>query len=311
MASQIIFVGYYFFKKANKINFLARYLILNLIGLNGWLPWLVYVYKLGLAANTQPLIPPPTSFNLLQIYLNFVVGFPDLSIQALAISLWPLFLTILFLVFTRKLNYQMKRADYLVINSFIPVVLVYLISFYRSIFLPRYLILIAPALFILLAWILANFGRRMISPATVLILLIMVVALNLQNNSTNSPIKENYQGVVDTINLDATPRDLVAVTAPFTLYPVEYYYQGLAKMESIPNWNRYIQGPIPQFNRNIFQQEIQSDAKVYDRLFLITSYDQGYQTQIVNYLDKNYQRLYLANYSANIQLRIYKLRYDF
>src|SRR5690348_6955035 len=39
------------------------------------IPWGIYVLFLGGAANTQPLIPPPTTFNIFQTFVNFLFGF--------------------------------------------------------------------------------------------------------------------------------------------------------------------------------------------------------------------------------------------
>lgn len=286
--------------------------ILNtaLVGLF-FLPWAIYVYSLGLAANTQPLIPPPTSFNLIQVYLNFLVGFQTQFVQSLAISLWPLLIMILLFVFSRKLKITLESVDYFVITSFLPVILVYIISFYKPIFLPRYLIIVVPSLFTLIAWILVNFGRRVLSGVTGTLLLLMLVSLNYQNNSNLTPVKEDFKQTVEYLESNATSRDLVAVSAPFTVYPIEYYYRGLARIDTIPHWDRYqADASIPRFSPSSLEQQILSYTTVYNRLFTVLSYDQGYQTEIVDYLDNHYQLLDSKNYPSNILVRVYKLRYD-
>ncbi len=40
-----------------------------------FLPWIVYFIRNGAASNTKPLIPPPTSFNIFQTFVNFLFGF--------------------------------------------------------------------------------------------------------------------------------------------------------------------------------------------------------------------------------------------
>lgn len=275
-----------------------------------FLPWLVYVYKLGTAAYTQPLIPPPTTYSIVQIYLNFMVGFQNQTIQSVAISLWPLFFAIMLFIFTHKLDIRMRMVDYFVTVSFLPVILVFFLSFYRPIFLPRYLIFIIPTLFTLLAWLLINFGRELKSKLVVATILIMLLSLNFQDRSFATPVKEDYKNVVSTIQSNATPYDVVVVSAPFTSYPIEYYYSGLTRIETTPLWNRYITGPIPPYSENNLATQMNNYTKKYNRIFLVLSYDQGYQQKVVDYMDKNFKLLDKQDFASNINLRIYQLRYD-
>lgn len=318
LITQLFFLIHFYFKNRQQRHFLPpsyrrlskNYVFVMALLLLIYAPWVFYVMQLGVAAYTQPLITQPTSFNLLQIYLNFLVGFQHQTIQSLVISVWPLFLMVLFFVFTKKLKISMARVDYFLVVSFLPVLLVYLLSFYRPIFLPRYLIFVVPSLFTLLAWILINFGKRFMSVLVIGTLILMLLSLNFQNRSLLTPVKEDYRDTVSYIQAYATPQDIVAVTAPFTIYPIEYYYSGLARLDTIPSWNRYLQGPIPSFSLSALEQQIQQYALVYNRLFVILSYDQGYEASVIDYLDHHYERLNSIDYPAAINVRVYKLRYD-
>ncbi|MCL4384304.1 glycosyltransferase family 39 protein [Patescibacteria group bacterium] len=308
LLSQAIYLLIKKFESSRQLT--ITFILLGACMVNLFLPWAYYVYTLGLAANTQPIIPQPNSFNLLQIYFNFFIGFQNQLIQSIVISLWPLFLMIIFFIFTRQVTVKLQRTDYFVVISILPVLLIYLFSFFKPIFLPRYLIFVTPSLFTLLAWILINFGRQVISIVSVVIIALMLLSLNFQDTSAMTPVKESYREVDKYLVTHATPHDIIAVSAPFTVYPIEYYYGGLARIDTIPHWNRYVQGPIPPFTTNELVSQLKDYAKVYDNIYLVLSYDQGYQGKIVDYMDHHYQRLKSMEFPASIDIRVYKLRYD-
>jgi hypothetical protein len=315
LGSQAIYVIYQLYKakpEEKKIwrRFLYKYTGINLVLILTFLPWIWYVYRLGLASNTQPLIPRPSSISLLLLFVNFIVGFHTATVQSLLLALWPLLLLAIFLIFSRKIKKPLKRTDYFFMMSLMPVFLVYLVSFVKPIFLPRYLIIVVPTLFTLMAWLLSNLGNKLLSGTTTAVLAVMMLSLNFQNIAINTPVKEDYRTVVEEITQKATPFDIVAVTAPFTIYPLEYYYNGLARLDTIPHWNRYVQGPIPPFTTDELQKQVNEYAKIYNRMFVILSYDQGYQQDIINFLDQHYELLGNKRYQASIQMRVYKLRYD-
>jgi len=291
-------------------RFLVAYLGVGVSILVLFLPWLWFVYGLGLAANTQPIIPKATSFDLIQIYINFIFGFQQQGTQSLAVSVWPLFLMLMFFVFTRKMLIKLDRLDYFVVVSFLPVVLVYLVSFYKPIFLPRYLIFVTPAVFVLLAWLLVNFGKKVLSGLSTGMAMVMLVSLNFQSKSILTPVKEDYRDVINLIETQTTPQDIIVASAPFTIYPLEYYYSGTVRIDTIPHWNRYVVGSIPQFSQELLKTQIDNYALTYNRIYLVLSYDQGYQSEIVDYMDHSYQLLDNDLFPANLNLRVYQLRYD-
>lgn len=318
LLSQAIYVLAFILKRVSKKrkpatlhwHFFWGYVVTGMTILMLFLPWVAFVYRLGLAANTQPMIPTATSYNLIQIYLNFIFGFQNQNLQSLAVSVWPLFLMVLFFIFTRKFAVKLLHIDYFVTVSFLPVVIVYLVSFYKPIFLPRYLIFVTPTLFVLLAWLLVNFGKKVMSGLSTGMVMAMMVSMNFQSKSTITLVKEDYRNVVNRVEKEITPQDIVATSAPFTTYPLEYYYKGLARIDTIPHWNRYVVGSISKFTPELLQKQIEDYSKTYNRIFLILSYDQGYQGKIVDYMDHHYQLLENEVFPADINLRVYQLRYD-
>lgn len=281
----------------------------NLLAFLFFIPWLIYVFKEGVAANTQPLITPPTSYNIVQTLVNFTTGFQPQTIQSLMISMWPLTTVVLFFVFTHKKRGSSKNLDYFFLISFLPIVVVFLISFIKPIFLSRYLILVTPTLFFIIAWIILNNSKKVSYVLAVMVSVVLIGLSVFQSLSNQIPIKENYRGITEYLNNYLTNDDVVAISSPFTIYPVEYQYQGRARLDTIPQWNRYTEGAIPNFNLDNLEKQVEEYKNSYNRLCLVLSYDQGYENEIVNYLDTHYALMGTGKFSEDIELRIYKLRY--
>ena len=112
------------------------------------------------------------------------------------------------------------------------------------------------------------------------------------------------------LNKQVRPSDIVAISAPFTVYPIDYYYRGTAKIDTIPQWDRFNRGAIPSFSKADLIKQLNSYKNTYDRMFVVLSYNQGYEDETKDYLDHNFERLKLIRYSPGLELRVYKLRYN-
>jgi mannosyltransferase len=289
---------------------LYMHLLLVFIAVIFFLPWVIYFIQFGFASNSQPLIPSPTSFNFFQAFINFLFGFQSNAVQSILVSLWPIFLLTLFFVFTKRDEQAGESINYFAFATFLPVILIFLGSYIKPIFLTRYLILVTPTLFILIAWMFSGYHKKGSRLIFGILFVIMFVLLVYQNISTTTPTKENYLGVADFLDTHATGSDIVAVSAPFTIYPLEYSYQGDTKIETVPLWDRFAHGSIPAYSQSKLIAQLASYKSQYNNLYVVLSYDQGYQKNIEQFLDKNYQRLYLKDFSPGLEVREYKLRYD-
>ena len=274
-----------------------------------FLPWALYFLQLGAASNSQPLIPPPTSFNIFQAFINFLFGFQSNAIQSVLISLWPIFVLSFFFVFTKREQEAGESINYFAFATFLPVVLIFLGSYLRPIFLSRYLILVTPTLFILISWIFSGYHKKGSRVIFGVLFTMMFALLVYQNIATTTPLKENYEGAAHYLEAHATPSDIVAVSAPFTIYPIEYTYQGNTKIETIPLWDRYSHGAIPAYSQGNLISQLKSYQTQYDHLFVVLSYDQGYENNIKQYLDNHYKQLDKKEFSPGLEVREYQLRY--
>lgn len=274
------------------------------------IPWILYVFTLGSFSNAKPLLPSPTSYNIFQTFVNFIFGFQSQPIQTALVALWPLAVMILFFIFTRKKSVSLVNTDYFILVTFLPIILVFAISYFRAIFLSRYLILVVPTLFFIIAWEFANYPRRISFIMTSVFVISMFGLLIYQNTSEVTPVREDYRQVANYLGIYATPKDIIAVTAPFTIYPIEYSYEGKARISTIPEWNRYSEGSIPAFSENNLEEQIKRYKKQYAKIIVVFSYDQGYEVNIRKYFDLNYQLVGNKSFSPGLDVRSYKLRYD-
>lgn len=296
-----------------QIKFLANYFGIIIVSLLFFLIWGIYTYKLGSAVNTQPIIPAPTSFNIIQVLTLFIFGFQNQLAQTLFVSLWPLSIMLLFLVFTKRRKTGIIFLEYFILVSFLPIILAFTLSYViKPIFLARYLIVTVPSIFLLISAMLLNYPRRISSFLVTALIIFMFTLMLYQNTSAQTPVREDYKAATQVLNDLATPKDIIVVSAPFTVYPVEYSYRGKAKIDTIPPWNRFneTEGVIPGFNVSNLETQIQNYRKDYRKMFLLLSYDQGYERDIRNYLDNNLEMEKSIKFSLNMELRVYKLKYD-
>lgn len=275
----------------------------------GFLPWAWYVWSLGTAGYQDPLLPTPTTVNLFSTFSQFLFGFQTDHINTFFLSLWPIALILGFLTL-RKNARLTPQTEYLLISVVCAVMVAFALSFIVPLFVSRYLIFTIPALYLLLASMIDVYPRGIGQGVRWCVIILMILMLGSEVVSPATPVKENYRDAVAYLNTRATPRDIVVVSAPFTVYPVEYYYHAPAPLETLPLWNRYAFGPIPPFTEDSLPTEVGSLASDHQTLWLLLSYNQGYEEKIRIYFDTHYQRTVMKEFSPDLVLYAYKLRYD-
>ncbi|MGI8419085.1 MAG: glycosyltransferase family 39 protein [Candidatus Levyibacteriota bacterium] len=303
---QYIKNGFVYYK-----TFILSYLLIVVGALILFTPWAYYVISLGSASNTQPLIPPPSTFNLLQTFVLIMFGFQNEQIQSILVSLWPISIILLFIIFTKRKKVSFSNAEYYALATFLPVALVFMLSYIKPIFLSRYLIFVSPSLFLLLSWTLVSFSKKIRFVSIFGYTVISILLLYLQISSSQTTVKEDYSGVSKYLAAKTTPSDVIGVSSPFTVYPIEYSYNGHARIDTIPQWNRFKQGDtIPAFSQGAFINQIQTYQKQYDQIYVVLSYDQGYEHTIRTYLDSHYSLTSSKTFANGIIVRSYKINYD-
>jgi mannosyltransferase len=287
-----------------KFTLIAIILILSI------LPWIVYVNNLDKIQNQAPILTAPTSINLFSTFSQFLFGFQDDHLNTILVSLWPLTILLGFLALkkTQRIN---PTTLYFVFALIIPIITVFVISStLQPLYVNRYLIFTLPSLLLFLAYIFSLYPPRVAKFVKVGFVILILFTLSIEVFSAHTPAKENYREAADYLEEHALPSDVIVVSAPFTVYPIEYYYHGPVQITTLPLWDRYVTGPIPPFDEETLPSEVEKIAGSHARLWLLLSYDQGYENDLHLHFENNYHRLDMVNFSPGLNLYLYQLRYD-
>ena len=309
LLTEVIF--YFFFRKEFKATHVLRnFIIAGSIVALSIVPWLLYVLRLGFASNTQPSLTEPTSVDLFNTYAQFIFGFQVDSLNTVIVSLWPII--VLFAFFGLQKNHRIPRETlYFVMAAIIPVIGAFIVSVtVKPFFQSRYLIVALPALVIFVSWVVSMYPRKVAWAIRIAIVVIVSALFIVQATSPNTPVKEDYRHAVKYLDTHATSRDVIILAAPFTIYPTEYYYQGDAKITTQPIWNRFSQGSVPAFEESKLASDIKKSTDSYQTAWVMLSYDQGYNEKIRRYMDGHYEQTHKKEFSKNLWVYGYKIRYD-
>jgi mannosyltransferase len=284
---------------------LLRFLTVGILVLIALSPWLYYFHALGSGSTTRPHLPSPSTVDFSNAYSQFLFGFQNNRINTVVLSSWPI--AMLFALFAIARGKKTSSAfSFIVTMATVPVILAYVISLtITPFFLSRYMISCVAPLMIVVIWVFSSYARRAAVAISVVLVLVSGAASYQQITSASTPVKENYQQAVEYINAHAEPQDLVVVSAPFTIYPVEYYYHGSAQVETLPNWSRA--GGIPAFNKATLPAQIAAQNADHRYIYLLLSQDQGYETTIKQYYLTHFQQISHHTYSNDLTLYVYKV----
>ena len=291
-------------------NALKRFLLVLLLVVVFFGPWVAYVVHMGGMGSSSPLLVKPTTIDLFNTFSEFLFGFQNDHLNTMLVSLWPI--SVLLVLLSLRRNQKIEpQTMYFMLSFLIPIGIVFVISVaYRPIFVTRYLILTLPSLYLVISSIFSSYPRRLALFTKAGFVLVMLVFLGIEASSATTPVKENYRDATAYLEANASARDIIAVSAPFTIYPVEYYYRGPAELSTLPIWNRLASGPMPPYDEEKLPEQIALLKGSHQTLWLLQSYDQGYEEKLRVYLDTHFERTSALKFSKGLHLYSYKLRYD-
>ncbi len=271
--------------------------------------WLAFVLSTGGIAASEPHLTRPTTINLFNTFSQFLFGFQDDHINTLIVSLWPVAVLFAFFILSNDRRLAPPTA-YFFLTATLPVVLLFFVSIaVKPIYLTRYLILTVPSLYLFLSWAFSTCAPSLARALRIFLIIGLALTFVRQTVSADTPVKESYRQASEYLNARAQPQDIVVVSAPFTIYPVEYYYTGSAAMTTLPIWDRDKPGAIPDFSEERLPGEVADISNNHDRVWLLLSYDQGYERAIKLYFDTHFERLEDHTLSPGMTLAAYQLRY--
>ncbi len=286
---------------------LRRFVSVAIVLAITFIPWIFYVQSLGGAGNTKPSIPAPTSINVFNTFSQFMFGFQNDTINTILVSLWPIVVILGFLAVGKGKRLGAETI-YFILSLIVPIAAVFILSVtYRPLYLSRYLILTLPSLYIFIAWIFSTYSPTVAKVAKIALIAVMLTTLTVQALSATNPVREDYKDVATHLNAETKPQDIIIVSSPFTVYPLEYYYRGYSKMTTLPLWNRHQVGPIPAFDESKLPSQVDTIKDHHKRAFIVMSYDQGYQEKIKYYFDMHFKKLDQRHFSPGLDLYVYEL----
>lgn len=275
------------------------------------LPWAIYMYTLGFASNTQPALTTPSAGDVFDTYAQFLFGFQTSTINTIIVSLWPIAVLLAFFALQRSKKGIPKEVIVFVLLAVVPILSAFIISVtLRPFYLSRYLIVALPALVIFLAWLLTRYRPWVANTIRVGLVAIVGVLFVIQILNPNTPVKEDYRDAVAYLETESSSSDVIVLAAPFTIYPVEYYYEGTAKLTTQPVWDRFAAGSVPAYDPATVEEQTKQNVDSYQYAWLMLSYDQGYNEDLKEFYDSRYQRVSEREFSPGLTVYQYQIRYD-
>lgn len=270
-------------------------------------PWLLYFHSLGSASDTRPLLQKPSTVDFFNAYSQFIFGFQNDRINTYLLSSWPLVMLVA-LAAVRRGKMALSTIGFIAAMATIPIVLAYIVSLLVTpFFLSRYMISSMPALIILIVWIISQYGRKAASAFVTVALIATILTSVQQAYSASTPLAEDYKGIATRLNKEAAPQDLIVLSAPFTIYPFEYYYHGEAQIQTIPVWDRVSPGAIPAFSAKDLPKIVAAQNAHHRYIYLMLSQDQGYEKTISDYYLTHFKQVSHKTYSDDLTLYVYQV----
>lgn len=298
---------YLIFRKDFRQYSFWKFLGVAVIGIASLAPWVYYSSGIGGESNTRPLLVTPSGIDVVNTFINFLFGFQSNALTTVIGSFWPLLVILVFVMLQKNIKASRESLFYLV-SLLAPISIAYIYSLYMSpIFLTRYFIALVPTFYILMSYFFVHhtksYGKYFISAYVVLVM----GFFGLQFYNPNTPVREDYAEAVAYVETVDSPRDLVIVSSPFTVYPIEYYYDGPAQIVTLPEWDRTESRGIDPFSLDDAQQFLEESASKNERIHVIMSYDQGYLEELENYLDETYINISSIEVSVGVKVKSYIL----
>jgi mannosyltransferase len=285
--------------------FLSFAWILWALAIGGW-AW--FSTSLESSAQTHPHLPTPSVIDVFNTIAQFLVGFQPPSINSLFLALWPVIMILGFFSLQRKKEWPIGM-NYIVYACVLPLIAAFVISvMVEPIYASRYVIMSLPALAVGVGWLLSSYPVPIRNWLVFVVLIGMGTASLHQAISKDTPTKESFLQAASILSTQTTSAEAVVISPPFTVYPLEFYYRGPAKLTTLPNWNRLVAGSIPAFNETAAEQELQALSQTHTAIWVVLSYDQGYENQLRALLNRDFDKSSEMTLSPGLTVAKYTLK---
>jgi mannosyltransferase len=291
---------------------LGRGAVLRMVGVAAFVlaaiaPWYLFFRANGSASGTRPSLPAPSSVDFSNVYSQFLFGFQSDAINTTVVSAWPLL--VLAALAGVRIGGKVDRATaYLIAAAFVPVLLAFVVSHaITPFFLSRYMAPALPALLIVVVRFLSGLTAPVARVLAVALVAVTITGTVVEAANPETPVEEDYRTAA-ALAEQATPSDLVVISSPFTVYPFEYYYDGAARVTTLPVWNRQL--AQPSFDPATLPAVVDSLTAGHQYVYLLLSYDQGYEETIYQYFAGHFEQTAAYSPSPGLRLLVYRVGYS-
>jgi len=250
-----------------------------------YLPWiwmLVHFYR----GAGDPNLAPPDAYTPLLLLSDFLLGYLNVAATSQVMAAWPL-LVFLALAAGSFGAHPSWRGLLLWTLFLVPTIGVFALSLtWKPIVSARYLIVVTPALFILLAVAVERIVRGPIHLAAIaLIATLMLLGLGVERTSPYNPAAEDFHQVADYIHEHAAAGDVVGIDADFNRYTYEYYSN-----DNLPTYLIPAPAATPQAKLDgaALDRYVRSLAAGYKRLWMVYYLEDEGSTAVRHYLDYHF-----------------------
>lgn len=272
-------------------------------------PWIYYFVSEGAAGNTRPQLPTPSSIDFFNVFSQFFFGFQTDAVNTIILSSWPILVILAFFTVKRRLKFD-STIFYLLAAGLLPIMLAFALSYVITpFFLGRYMMPAVAPLYLVAIWLVSQYPKKLAFSVVGTWLVVVGSMFVLQMSSPLNPVREDYKLAAQYVDDNSDFNDVVVLTSPFTVYPFEYYYKGDNQIRTLPIWNRQTPGGLPPFDEAKLGEEVDKLKENHDYVYLLASYDQGYQDQVVNYFINRYERTDTQEYSEDMTLYVFRVGY--
>jgi hypothetical protein len=267
--------------------------------------WTAFVRHVGKFGHMVPRHSVPTTVDLFNTFSHFLFGYQPDSLNALILAAWPVVAILLFMGVGDRSD-RGRYARFFLLVAVIPLLVVFTASHIRKpFFLSRYFFFAAPAFLLFLSSALSTFSKTVTRLLCALVFSIVLFCAWSQSSNPQTKVKERYREAVEYITRESLPGDKLIVSAPFTIFPFEYYYKGNLPVGALPPLGN--DGASFTFRRTTIRSEIARTVEGFDRVWLIQSYDQGYETDLRYLFNNLYENLAVQEISAGLTVQLYKI----
>jgi uncharacterized membrane protein len=233
----------------------------------------------------------------------------------------------------QKLSLQLWRHALLLSWLFLPIILSFLFSYIKPIFVPRYFIIFVPPLVFLVAIGLSHIRQRWVMVGVIGVL-VLLSSFTLRDWYTSNPNeeytqKENWREITSHIVSSEEPGDAIVFFHPVMRLPFDYYRNKLKAPDDIPAVVHYL--PVTEKNLNLYYMpEGYSFGKVipdpdrsildrlsgHDRVWLVLGHTfdtlkKEQSEMIIGFLQEKYDIIEEKNYFIDIRVILFTSKESF